>query len=307
MENPNDSSSSAGFKPYQLKAFLAVAEHASIRAAAKALFISQPAITRTIRELELELDVPLVVRGTRGVELTSYGQAFEVRARLLMAESRRAREELAQIKSGLNGQVCISVSSLPAMLLLPPAFLAFRQRMPDAQLHCIDGHLMSALPALRNGQLDFMLTQLPQPSQEADLCHERLFTSTLVIGARVGHPRLRSRSLATLKNEEWIGSDRALIEDLFKSHQLPVPARILNNQSFEVARSLVERTDLLCLFSAPIVEHELVRHGIRCIHVKEQLPALSVFVITRRNAKLTPSAQSFLELIRAAAAPFRAD
>lgn len=297
-------SSFTGFKPHQIKAFLTVAEHLSIRAAAKALFVSQPAVTRTLRELEAELQAPLLVRGTTGVELTDYGRAFQVRARRLVEESRRAHEDLEQIRDGLTGLVRVGVSSLPAMVLLPSAFLEFRRQMPKAQLQCVDGQLPAALPLLRSGELDFLLTQVMPDYIEDDLHHEVLFTSPVAVCARSGHPRFRCRSLAALADDEWIGWSRSMIDAVFKNNGHAPPQRIAISRSFEATRALVEQTDLISLFSLPLVERELLKHGIRPVKVKDTLPQLSISVVTLHDTRLTPAAQKFLDLARAAAAAF---
>lgn len=288
-------------KPHQLQAFLAVAEHGSIRAAARQLFVSQPAVTRTVRELEASLDVPLVMRGSRGVELTEYGKAFHIRARLLVEEARRAREELQQLKRGMTGLVRIGVSSLPAMVLLPEAFALFRKQMPQAELQCYDGQLPVGTPLLRSGELDFLITQAIPEVVDKDLSAEVLFTTPLTVAARSTHPRLRARSLAALLPEEWIGWDRVMIGTLYAQHGLPTPERILISRSFEVTQSLIEKTDLIGLFSLPLVERKLVKHGIRPIRVREELPPLSVCIVMRRDARLTPASAQFLQALRALA------
>lgn len=285
-------------KPHQLNAFLAVAELGSIRAAARQLFVSQPAVTRTVRELEASLDVPLITRSAHGIELTEYGKAFRIRARLLVEESRRAREELQQIKQGMTGLVRLGVSSLPAMVLLPDAFARFRAVMPQADLHCIDGLLPIGLPLLRSGELDFLVSQAMPDGIDQDMNAELLFTTPMTAAARSSHPRIRARTLAALVHDEWTGWSRSVISDLFVRYGLPSPQRIVTSHSFEVTQALVERTDLISLFSLPLVERKLVKHGIRPIRLREALPALSVSIIMRRDARLTPAAAQFLQILR---------
>ena len=289
-------------KPHQLNAFLAVAEHGSIRAAARVLFVSQPAVTRTVRELEAHLEVPLVVRGPGGIELTEYGKAFRVRARLLVEETQRAREELLQIKRGMSGLVRIGISSMPAMVLLPQAFAQFRRQMPQADLQCMDGQFPIGAPLLRSGELDFLITQTYQRIDEKDLSSELLFTTPLTAAARSTHPKLRVRSLAALQTEEWIGWERDMVSAPFAQHGLAAPERILINRSLEVAQSLVEKTDLIGLFSLLLVEQKLAKHGIRPIRLRETLTPLEVRIVMRRDARLTPASALFLEVLRTFAA-----
>lgn len=289
-------------KPHQLKAFLAVVELHSIRRAANALHITQPAISRAIRELEEHLAVPLFVRSAHGVTPTEYGLAFERRARLLEQEAERARDELRQMRDGQLGCVRVAVSSVPAMALLPQALALFRAQLPATALEFSEGLAPMVLPALREGLLDLALVQhrLERVGPEVDC--EELLTTPLAICARVGHPRARARSLAALQHEEWVGWDRAMVEDLFAAGDCPAPARIVVSRSMEITRALVGRGDLISVFARPALDRELARHGIRAIPVQTRLPELTISAITRRGAVPTPAAQKFMEAVRMAAA-----
>lgn len=289
-------------KPHQLKAFLAVCEQGSIRAAARVLYVSQPAVTRTIRELEADLGVPLVTRSARGAVLTDFGRAFAARARLILEESQRARDELQQMRSQQVGHVRLAASSVPMALLLAPALRSFRREMPLAQLELVDGQLATALTELRHGRLDFALSQHPPEHTEADMHYEPLFAEPLVVCARSGHPRIGCRSLRELLDEEWVGLSRPMLRQVFDQHELPSPARITLCQSFEIARELVQSTDAITVFARPMLAHTLHRHGVEALRIKERLPELPVSIVTRRGAVPTPAARKLLDALRAAAA-----
>ena len=104
--------------------FLAVAERGSLRAAARDLEISQPAITRSVQELEKELGVVLFERRTKGVTVTPMGAVFLRRAMAVRNELRRAQDEIAQMRGDLHGQVCVCLSSVAHMAMLPNALRA---------------------------------------------------------------------------------------------------------------------------------------------------------------------------------------
>jgi LysR family transcriptional regulator of abg operon len=87
----------------QLRDVVAVSETGSLRAAGRHLGIAQPAITRSIREIEHELGVTLFERHAKGVRLTDIGRAFVRRAESVQSELRRAEEEIAQLKGRLTG------------------------------------------------------------------------------------------------------------------------------------------------------------------------------------------------------------
>jgi len=96
----------------QIRDFLAVAHAASLRAAARRLGISQPAMTKSVRRLEAELSVQLLQRTTRGIVLTPSGRMFLARARVMQSELDKARDELAE--SERQGSVAIGVGPLAA-------------------------------------------------------------------------------------------------------------------------------------------------------------------------------------------------
>src|SRR5271169_5360032 len=99
----------------QLRDLAAVAERGSLRAAARELGIAQPALTRSIRELEHELGIILFERRARfrGVVLTSMGEVFLHRALAAVNELRRGQEELEQMKGAATGNVAIGMSTVP--------------------------------------------------------------------------------------------------------------------------------------------------------------------------------------------------
>ena len=109
----------------RIRAFLAIAENGSIRGAARRIGVSQPALTKTLKELENSLSAPLVVRSAQGVTLTKYGEALLVRARLADAELRRASDEIGQMLGAKGGQIAVGLSPVASLLLAPDALKRF--------------------------------------------------------------------------------------------------------------------------------------------------------------------------------------
>lgn len=98
-----------------LQALICIEEVGSLRAAAQLLHLSQPALSAAIQQLEDELKAPLLVRTKRGVSLTSFGQAFMKHARLIVTESRRAQEEIGQLRGRWERHITFAAS--PAIAL----------------------------------------------------------------------------------------------------------------------------------------------------------------------------------------------
>lgn len=126
-------------KYHQLKAFVTAAEEGSIRAAARRLNVSPAALTKAVKELEIALGVSLVVRTARGVQLTAFGQQLQVRARLIVAEMQRARDDIEQAQGAMTGSVAAAITPAAAVTILPDAFRAFRRRYPVARVNLVEG------------------------------------------------------------------------------------------------------------------------------------------------------------------------
>eukprot|EP01031_Cornospumella_fuschlensis_P052953 gene52953-64686_t len=91
-------------KLHHLRNLVAVADASSIRGAARAQGLAQPAITRGLRDLEKELGVPLLERHGKGVSLNAYGQSFVVRARSILQDLERGRQEIEQLQTAVGGE-----------------------------------------------------------------------------------------------------------------------------------------------------------------------------------------------------------
>ena len=120
-------------KLQQLQAFVAAAHHRSLRAAARELGVTQPAVTHTIRELESALNAELMVRSVRGIELTACGLALLPRAEQLLGDMRRTVEAVEQVKGELAGKVSVGTMPSIALTALPHAVSSFRRENAAGQ------------------------------------------------------------------------------------------------------------------------------------------------------------------------------
>ncbi|SAL66555.1 LysR family transcriptional regulator [Caballeronia udeis] len=289
-------------KPNQLRTFLAVVEQQSIRGAARLLSVSQPAVTNAMRELEADLGVVLLERSVSGVRLTPYGQAFEPRARFLLSEMRRTREELDEIREGNVGRVSLAASTSVALTLLPSAFREFRSLSPGIDVRLSEASLPTSLAKLRDGSVDIIVSQMMEPSQ-SEFHITPLYSSPLVVAVRSGHSLARSRSLRELSDAEWLlPYDREtaphLLELLFAAQGATLPKRIVQCTSTAMGLRLVGTQDLIGVFLETLAQTEFKHYGIKRLKLREPLQALVICIITRRDSQLTPAAQRFFDCIR---------
>ncbi len=141
----------------QLEYFVRVAELGSFTRAAHALDIAQPALSRQVRLLEVELRQNLLLRNGRGATPTEAGQLLLDHARGILHQVERAREDLGRVRGALAGRVAIGLPPTLARVLTVPLTRAFRQQLPEAQLSISEGLSSGMQEGLIQGRLDLAL------------------------------------------------------------------------------------------------------------------------------------------------------
>ncbi len=153
----------------QLAYFVRVAELGSFTRASIALDIAQPALSRQVRLLEVELHQNLLVRNGRGVTLTEAGSVLLEHSRGVLHQIERLREELSRVRGALSGRVALGMPPSLSKRVAVPVTRAFRSRMPDAALSIIEGLSVTMQESLVSGRLDIALVYNATPSPDVDL------------------------------------------------------------------------------------------------------------------------------------------
>ena len=246
----------------QLRAVVAVAEHGSLRAAARSLDTAQPTLTRSLPELERELGAPLFERRSRGMVETALGRAFVRRAVTILNDVRRARDEFDQLRGSTGGTVTIGLSIAAHFSLLPKALLPFRRQFPNVHLHIIEGFYPTLEHGLQDGTIDLSIGPDPGLRLPTILRKETLLRNRRAVICRSKHPLLHARSLRELVDAEWISTSitpRAENEigDLFRCYGLPEPKLALRSQSALTLLTCLANSDLLAMAPTQWLESAL--------------------------------------------------
>ncbi len=155
----------------QLGYFVRVAELGSFTRASIALNVAQPALSRQVRLLEVELRQSLLVRNGRGATPTEAGKLLLEHGRGILHQVERAREELGRVRGSLAGRVAIGLPPTLARVLTVPLTRAFRQQLPDAQLSISEGLSAVMQEWLLNGRLDIAVLYNAQPAAGIEMTH----------------------------------------------------------------------------------------------------------------------------------------
>ena len=297
----------------QIRDVLAVAELGSLRAAGRHVGVAQPAITRSIQEIEHELGAALFERHSKGVRLTTIGEAFVRRATVVDSELRRAREEIEQLKGRSTGQVAVAMSIAASIALMPSAIAAFSKRYPNAVVKISETLFQPIENEVADGRIDFYVGALDLPIASPRLSVEKLFDNERVVVGRKGNPLLKAASLEALTSARWVRpalSSRSLEADFdawFADLGLPKPNVVMHTRSALLTVLAVATSDLLTVVPRQWLEFPALVDRLDVLSLIGPMEAAPVCLVRQSGVPLTPMAEHFCDLIRGRALNYERD
>jgi len=288
-------------KLHQLRYLAAVAAEGSIRAAARALGVTQATVTQGLRELEAHARVALLARHGGGIAFTPAGQELLEHAQRVLAQLRQAEETLTRHRD-VEAQQRLSIAITPwvAQVLLPGVLPGFREELPHVQLEMFDGLSALSYPRLREGSLDLMIGRIGPDEAMQGLQAQPLFRYDMTVVARRGHPRTDAQSIAELLQHDWVlnftpGESAALMDNLFGQHGLTAPLhRIQLAHSASLMLGLVRKTDMLTFCPWPLVETDGLRHTLVALQLRERFRSNVVGIVRRAQEAPSHAAARFI-------------
>jgi LysR family transcriptional regulator of abg operon len=273
----------------KLEHFIAVVQAGSIGAAARKLRVSQPALTKSMKTLENEIQFPLLTRTSRGVVPTRYGKVLYARARSAQTELQRAKEELQDLAGERSGSVAFGFGPVAAGLIVPEAVSGFRKQFPNAALRLTEGFLHNLVPLVRDGTLDFVIAPgLEEFRRDPGLRFKPLFNYQRAIAARQGHPLRGARSLHDLAGAHWLSFEPlGVLAKMFLRLGVPEPKLIVQSDSANASLGLIASSDILGVLPEPMLKTSV---GVHRLIVVEALPTFTVGIFTRPDSPLTRAA-----------------
>lgn len=285
----------------QLRYFDAVARHGSFSAAARALGITQPGLTKAVRRLEASLECPLFERRPRGVVLTAQGQALLRHAGQLTVQMRDAREEIRAVARGAVGELRIGAGPSWLTRALPRIVAQMAGAYPGLTFRIVSGFNGPLMQALRNGDLDIVVSALPDRSP-AGLQAIPLTRDTISVIARQGHPlhaRRRPSPSSTLAFP-WAlpGRDvlsRLRLEALFRLAGLEPPTPVVESDSISFIAAVVRDSDMLSFATSRVIRNDM--DGIAPLTIPRLSTTRVAGVLLRSSAGSTPAIRALVEAI----------
>jgi len=293
------------FNLQQLRAFVTIVEKGSLGRAAETLYVTQPALSRTIHKLEEEVGAPLFERHSKGMQLTAIGSALLPHATLLQRGAEHAREEIDAIRGLAKGTIRVGAVASIASHVLPEAVGRVLASYPNLRAQIIEGVWDRLADGLVTREIDLALSLATQDTDEIVAIADCTWHDTSHIVASLDHPLRRhgELDLADARDAFWCVPPRGTpphdeLQQLFASRGLEPPEITVETRSITMLKSLVTRSHFLCWMAEPMYMAERAAGAFDALPVRDVQVKRTLTAFRRREGSLPGPALKLLDALR---------
>ena len=291
-----------------LRHLLAVATYPTVQAAADALHLTQPALTKSIARFEDAIGEKLFDRRGRTLELTELGRRLVNRADLLVRQLSEVEEEIRLWKGIGTGEVDIGADPGAELSLLPAVLSRFAANFAGVEVRVRSGHVQTLLPRLRAGEVHFVIADPELAMNDNQLSVTSLATSELVAAVRTDHPLTNAAQL-TLEEVlscPFVGGSSAPRFERWRTERGEDVRGMafkpwVHCDNFEVLVRLAERTDAIVFIPENVVLGYQAAGRLTTLPLPVNSPPVEISLIRSRGRPLSPAAEKLAELFVATA------
>jgi LysR family transcriptional regulator, pca operon transcriptional activator len=290
-----------------LQCFLAVTQLGSVQRAADSLSITQPAVSKTIGELESILGVRLFERGRRGAVPTREGRLFAPHASACVASLREGVDMLLRERGDVPGSIAIGILPTVAPVLLSPALASFRQQWPAVSLSVWTDSNALLLEKLKAGDVDLVVGRLSEPEAMHGLSFEQIYREPLAVVVRREHPLTLETPLTPALLARFvivvppfgtlIRQSAESVLTAFGAHALTA---LVETLSVSLGRSLAMNNDAVWFVPAGAVEQDIGLGLLAALPMPFAGTDEPIGLIRRNDAARTPVEESLVDSLREA-------
>jgi len=290
----------------QLRHFVAAVEHGNLGKAARALNITQPALSRSIKNLEGALGAALLERTPRGVAATLFGETLLSHARIILNEAARAGDEVKALKGLSQGQVAVGITENFAGYIAPQAIAALLAERPGVNISLSSGFYDALVARLRRGEIDFIFGLFPPVPDEPDLVFEEMMISHSRVFAHPDHPLAKKSrvTLADLAEHSWLvvahqPAVSRVFRGFFENNGLRSPRHVLRTDSVAFLKAALGETRLLTIMPEHLVREDVARGALARIANDDMIVTSRCGLIVRRRGARSPAAGALIAHLQA--------
>jgi len=295
----------SNLKLKHLQLIVALDEFRHLGRSAEFLSLTQPAVSKSLAEIERMFDLDLFVRSTRGTEPTAYGQKVVRFARSVLADFDRTREDIATISSGGADRIRVGAMVVATPGLLADAVVQLKTMSPRTTVYIEEGDLSRLLPRLRVGELDCIVGRLEPGYAAPDLETEALYAEPMSVIVAPDHPLASARRVrwADLATRPWVvppawASSRVKLTQLFYKHRLDPPTDVLESASYLVTLTFLRQRGCVALVARDVAHHLEKQQQARTVRLPVPIELPPVGIILLRGGLRTPACERLLAHLR---------
>lgn len=292
-------------KLHDLHVLMAVAQAGSMSKAAALLNTGQPAISRSIAELEHALGVRLLDRSRHGVKPTEYGRALLDGGTAVFDDLRQTLKNIAFLADPTVGQVRVGCNPFLAASFVSAVVDRLSRRYPRIVFRLVTGYVETLYRELTERNVDLLIARRFGSIADERLDYEFLYDDSysVAVGAQNPWARRRRIELAELVNEPWVlpppesvlGS---VAMEAFRASGLDYPRTTVIGEPVDVRISLLATGRFISIFPDSVLRFPAKRPELRVLPVKQSLGRVPVGIVTLKNRTLSPLAQLFISSSR---------
>lgn len=244
-----------------LGVLLSLAETRNVSRSAALLHISQPALSKWLKDLESDVGLPLFERHSRGLRPTAYGESLIEHAKRIGNDLDRARDDMSALREGSSGRVVVGGSGAAISTVVPAAVLSLLRAMPHASIDLIESTMDHLVEQLVQREIDVAVGRSSAKYRNADVAFEDLYVERLHFVVRAGHPLTKQRRLGwpDLKRYRWIVwtrdiPSRDLLDIAMGAAEQDMPKDRVQSNSTLAAVSLIVDSDMIAVASDRSIE-----------------------------------------------------
>ncbi|EBU5044015.1 LysR family transcriptional regulator [Salmonella enterica subsp. enterica] len=287
-----------------LHTFVAVAQQGTLGSAAETLNLSQPALSKTLNELEQLTGTRLFERGRLGAQLTVPGEQFLTHAVKVLDALNTAGQALNRKEDASADVVRVGALPTAALGILPAAIGRFHQQQKSTSLQVATMNNTMLLAGLKSGEIDLGIGRMSDPELMGGLNYELLFLESLKLVVRPGHPLLQE-TITLSRVMEWpvVVSPKGTVprqnaEALLQSQGCKMPAGCIETLSASLSRQLTVDYDYVWFVPSGAVKEDLRQATLVSLPVPTQSAGEPIGILTRVDIPLSTGAQMLIAAIR---------
>ena len=295
----------ANLKLRHLQLLVAMDDLRSVNRVAAHLNVTQPAVSKTLAQIEEGIAVPLFERTPKGMEPTEHGACLIRHAREILERLAAARDELRDISEGRITRVAMGVLPMTAAVLVPRFIARLESEATDVAANVREGTMNTLLPALRAGDIDLVVGLLPERPLPVEFQSELLYEDPLVIVVRRDHPLTRQQKV------DWISlsgypmvlpspaaSTRSAIDLFLQDQGVSIPRRHLESMSTLTNVGVLQFTDSVGFLARGLARHFAAQGALQILPLELPKLTMNIGLVWMTDRRMSAAQELVRRLLR---------